>query len=114
MGQKTGRSEASSSTAVFWVGDLPCGPFPFLPFVEPTFRFGELKETKRQLKTNDVAVIDLSAEIDGEEIEDAKVEAMSYLSFWATRLALALGELQSMRILPSQSSVMKRQVGSTA
>ena len=41
-------------------------------------RFGELKETKRQLKTNDFAVIDLSAEIDGEEIEDAKVEAMSY------------------------------------
>ena len=41
-------------------------------------RFGELKETKRQLKTNDFAVIDLSAEIDGEEIEDARVEAMSY------------------------------------
>ena len=41
-------------------------------------RFGELKETKRQLKTNDFAVIDLSAEIDGEEIEDAKVESMSY------------------------------------
>lgn len=41
-------------------------------------RFGELKETKRQLKTNDFAVIDLSAEIDGKEIEDAKVESMSY------------------------------------
>ena len=41
-------------------------------------------------------------------------EAMSYLSFCATRLAMALGELQSMRILPSQSSVMKRQVGSTS
>ncbi|MEY8209224.1 trigger factor [Corynebacterium sp. MNWGS58] len=41
-------------------------------------RFGELKETKRQLKTDDFAVIDLTAEIDGKEIEDAKVEAMSY------------------------------------
>ena len=40
-------------------------------------RFGELKETKRQLKTNDFAVIDLSAEIDGEDFEESKVESMS-------------------------------------
>lgn len=41
-------------------------------------RFGELKDTKRKLKTNDFAVIDLSATVDGKEIEEAKAEGLSY------------------------------------
>lgn len=41
-------------------------------------RFGELKDTKRKLKTDDFAVIDLKATVDGEEIEEATTEGMSY------------------------------------
>lgn len=41
-------------------------------------RFGELKETKRKLKKGDFAVIDLTAEIDGAEVEDASTEGLSY------------------------------------
>lgn len=41
-------------------------------------RFGELKDTKRKLKTGDFAVIDLSATVDGKEIEEAKAEGLSY------------------------------------
>ncbi len=41
-------------------------------------RFGELKDTKRKLKTNDFAVIDLSATVDGETIDEATTEGMSY------------------------------------
>ncbi|AZA11958.1 trigger factor [Corynebacterium gerontici] len=41
-------------------------------------RFGELKDTKRKLKTDDFAVIDLKATVDGEEIEEAATEGMSY------------------------------------
>lgn len=41
-------------------------------------RFGELSDTKRKLKTNDFAVIDLVAEVDGEEVEDSKSEGLSY------------------------------------
>ena len=39
--------------------------------------------------------------------------AMSKASRWAIKLAIADGDEQSIRILPSQSSVMKRQVAST-
>ena len=39
--------------------------------------------------------------------------AIAYSSLRATSEAIADGEEQSMRILPSQSSVMNRQVGST-
>jgi hypothetical protein len=35
------------------------------------------------------------------------------LSFWAISEAIAYGELQSIRILPSQSRVMNPKVGST-
>lgn len=41
-------------------------------------RFGELKDTKRKLKTGDFAVIDLAAEIDGEKIDEASTEGLSY------------------------------------
>ncbi|MBZ8178267.1 trigger factor [Corynebacterium poyangense] len=41
-------------------------------------RFGELKDTKRKLKTNDFAIIDLKAEIDGEQIDEATTEGLSY------------------------------------
>ena len=41
-------------------------------------RFGELKDTKRKMKTGDYAVIDITAEIDGEKIEDASTEGLSY------------------------------------
>ncbi|MGZ7497217.1 trigger factor [Corynebacterium sp. ZY180755] len=41
-------------------------------------RFGELKDTKRKMKTGDFAIIDLSATVDGEEIEEANAEGMSY------------------------------------
>ncbi|QPK82864.1 trigger factor [Corynebacterium qintianiae] len=41
-------------------------------------RFGELKDTKRKLKTGDFAVIDLTAEIDGETIDEASTEGLSY------------------------------------
>ncbi|SDL88907.1 trigger factor [Corynebacterium mycetoides] len=41
-------------------------------------RFGELKDSKRKLKTGDFAVIDLTAEIDGEKIDEASTEGLSY------------------------------------
>lgn len=41
-------------------------------------RFGELKDTKRKLKTGDFAIIDISATVDGEELEEANAEGMSY------------------------------------
>ncbi|WP_293770978.1 trigger factor [uncultured Corynebacterium sp.] len=41
-------------------------------------RFGELKDTKRKMKTGDYAVIDITAEIDGKKIEDASTEGLSY------------------------------------
>ena len=41
-------------------------------------RFGELQDTKRKLKTDDYAVIDLTAEVNGEKIEDASAEGLSY------------------------------------
>ena len=41
-------------------------------------RFGELKDTKRKMKTGDYAIIDITAEIDGEKIEDASTEGLSY------------------------------------
>ena len=41
-------------------------------------RFGELKDTTRQMKTGDYAIIDITAEIDGEKIEDASTEGLSY------------------------------------
>ncbi|MDR7330109.1 trigger factor [Corynebacterium guangdongense] len=41
-------------------------------------RFGELKDTKRKLKTGDFAIIDLEAEIDGKKIEEASTEGLSY------------------------------------
>lgn len=41
-------------------------------------RFGELKDTKRKMKTGDYAIIDITAEIDGKKIEDASTEGLSY------------------------------------
>lgn len=41
-------------------------------------RFGELKDTRRKLKTNDYAIIDLKATIDGKEIDEATTEGLSY------------------------------------
>ena len=41
-------------------------------------RFGELKDTKRKMKTGDYAIINIEAEIDGEKIEDASTEELSY------------------------------------
>ncbi|WP_115685996.1 trigger factor [Corynebacterium senegalense] len=41
-------------------------------------RFGELQDTKRKLKTDDYAVIDLTAEVNGEKIEDASADGLSY------------------------------------
>ena len=41
-------------------------------------RFGELKDTTRKLKKGDFAVIDLTAEIDGETIDEASTEGLSY------------------------------------
>ncbi|WP_284864538.1 trigger factor [Corynebacterium rhinophilum] len=41
-------------------------------------RFGELKDTKRKMKTGDYAIIDITAEVDGEKIEDASTEGLSY------------------------------------
>ena len=40
--------------------------------------------------------------------------AMAYSSLRCTKEAIACGEEQSIRILPSQSRVMKRHVGSTS
>ena len=41
-------------------------------------RFGELKDTKRKLKKDDFAIIDLEATIDGEKLEDASTEGLTY------------------------------------
>ncbi len=41
-------------------------------------RFGELKDTKRKMKTGDFAVIDITAEIDGEKVDDMSTEGLSY------------------------------------
>ncbi|MGV0402902.1 trigger factor [Corynebacterium uberis] len=41
-------------------------------------RFGELKNTERKLKKGDFAVIDLTATIDGEVIDEATTEGLSY------------------------------------
>ena len=41
-------------------------------------RFGELKDTKRKLKTDDYAIIDLEATINGEKLEDASTEGLTY------------------------------------
>ncbi|MCQ4617060.1 trigger factor [Corynebacterium sp. CCUG 18816] len=41
-------------------------------------RFGELKDTKRKMKTDDFAVIDLHAEVDGEKVEEASTEGLTY------------------------------------
>ncbi|GAA1471462.1 trigger factor [Corynebacterium felinum] len=42
-------------------------------------RFGELSDTKRKLKTNDFAIINVVASVDGEEIEESKAEGLSYM-----------------------------------
>lgn len=41
-------------------------------------RFGELKDTKRKLKTGDFAIIDLKATVDGEVVDEASTEGLSY------------------------------------
>ena len=41
-------------------------------------RFGELKDTKRKMKTGDYAIIDITAEVGGEKIEEASTEGLSY------------------------------------
>ena len=41
-------------------------------------RFGELKDTKRKMKTGDIAVIDLTAEVDGKKIDEASTEGLNY------------------------------------
>lgn len=41
-------------------------------------RFGELKDTKRKLKKDDFAVIDILAEVDGEKLDDASTEGLTY------------------------------------
>ena len=41
-------------------------------------RFGELKDTKRKLKTDDYAIIDLEATVDGEKLDDASAEGLTY------------------------------------
>ena len=41
-------------------------------------RFGELKETKRKLKTDDFAVIDVEATVDGEKLDEASAEGLTY------------------------------------
>ena len=41
-------------------------------------RFGELKDTKHKMKTGDYAIIDITAEVDGEKIEEASTEGLSY------------------------------------
>ena len=41
-------------------------------------RFGELKDTRRKLKKGDFAIIDLEAIIDGEKIEEASTEGITY------------------------------------
>ncbi|MEX3517096.1 trigger factor [Corynebacterium camporealensis] len=41
-------------------------------------RFGELKDTKRKMKTGDYAIIDITAEVDGKKLEDISTEGLSY------------------------------------
>lgn len=41
-------------------------------------RFGELKDTKRKLKTGDFAVINLKATVDGEVVDEASTDGLSY------------------------------------
>ncbi|WP_276907063.1 trigger factor [Corynebacterium riegelii] len=41
-------------------------------------RFGELKDTKRKLKTDDFAVIDVEASVDGEKLDEASAEGLTY------------------------------------
>ncbi|QCB29037.1 trigger factor [Corynebacterium endometrii] len=41
-------------------------------------RFGEMKDTKRKMKTGDFGIIDIKAEVDGKEIEDMAAEGLSY------------------------------------
>lgn len=41
-------------------------------------RFGELKDTDRKLKKGDYAIVDITAEIDGEKIDEASTEGLSY------------------------------------
>ena len=41
-------------------------------------RFGELKDTKRKLKTGDYAIIDIDAEVDGEKVAEVSTEGLSY------------------------------------
>lgn len=41
-------------------------------------RFGELTNTGRKLKKDDFAVIDITAEVDGEKLDDASAEGLTY------------------------------------
>ncbi|MCS4490690.1 MULTISPECIES: trigger factor [unclassified Corynebacterium] len=41
-------------------------------------RFGELSDTRRKLKTNDFAIINLVASVDGKEIEESKADDLTY------------------------------------
>lgn len=41
-------------------------------------RFSTLVDTKRKLKTNDIAIINLSAVVDGKEVEEAKASELTY------------------------------------
>ena len=41
-------------------------------------RFGELSDTKRKLKTDDYAIIDVVAEVDGKKVDEASTEGLSY------------------------------------
>ena len=41
-------------------------------------RFGELNDTKRKMKTDDFAIIDLEATVNGEKLEDASSEGLTY------------------------------------
>ncbi|QNE90043.1 trigger factor [Corynebacterium incognita] len=41
-------------------------------------RFGELKDTKRKMKTGDFAIIDIDVEVDGEKLDEASSEGLTY------------------------------------
>lgn len=41
-------------------------------------RFGELKDTKRKMKTGDYAIIDITTEVDGTKLDEASHEGMTY------------------------------------
>ncbi|APT92057.1 trigger factor [Corynebacterium phocae] len=41
-------------------------------------RFSETKDTKRKMKTGDLAIIDIVAEVDGKKVEEASTEGLSY------------------------------------